>query len=124
MRRFDEKVVIVTGSDSGIGQNILLGFAKEGASIVVHGIDDELIDETVDLLKNAKVDESKILKIKGFFDDDFVLKKLIEETIAKFGRLDILVNNAGVFKKPRTDHFKESYSNENIDFVFKINTRA
>jgi len=121
MSRFDGKVVIVTGSSSGIGQGVLLGFAKEGASVVVHGTNEKRLQDTEVLLKENGIPESRFLTIQGEIQDEKVQEKLINDTVAKFGRLDVLVNNAGVGCKNRTTTFS---SVENLDYVFNINFRA
>ena len=121
MSRFNGKVVIVTGSSSGIGQGVLLGFAKEGASVVIHGVNQQRLYDTEALLKENGIPESRFLTIQGEVQDEKVQEKLINDTVAKFGRLDVLVNNAGVvFKHGITDHS----SVENFDYVLNINFRA
>lgn len=125
MNRFDGKTVLVTGSDSGIGQLLLLEFAKEGASVVIHGISDKSIDDTASLLEKEGIDDSRYLKVKGFFnEDDKIFEELIEKTIEKFGQLDVLVNNSGVATKPGMDARTDFGKIEHMDFVWKINMRA
>uniref|UniRef100_A0A7E4V0J6 Short-chain dehydrogenase n=1 Tax=Panagrellus redivivus TaxID=6233 RepID=A0A7E4V0J6_PANRE len=120
MARFTDKVVIVTGSSAGIGKAVILGFAKEGASVVLHGINTERLAEAEKALHDAGILESRILKVQGELNDDATQDKLINETIARFGKIDVLVNNAGVFKKPGGT----TTATENFDFVFAVNVRA
>jgi len=121
MSRFEGKVVVVTGSSSGIGQGVLLGFAKEGASVVIHGTNKKRLQDTEALLKENGIPESRFLTIQGEIQDEKVQEKLIDSTIAKFGRLDVLVNNAGVGSK---DGIIDLASIENFDYVMNVNFRA
>ena len=121
MGRFEGKVVIVTGSSSGIGQAVLLGFAKEGASVVIHGVNQQRLNDTEALLKSNGIPESRFLTVQGEVQDEKVQEKIINDTVAKFGRIDVLVNNAGVASKGGVSDLS---SIENLDYVMSINFRA
>ncbi|MDC7125596.1 MAG: SDR family NAD(P)-dependent oxidoreductase [Spirochaetales bacterium] len=96
MGRLENKIAIVTGGNSGIGRATAILFAKEGAKVVISGRRAEA---------NAKViDEIKAQGCEGFAVQADVskqedCKKIIDETIAKYGRIDVLVNNAGIADK-------------------------
>ncbi|KAH7706013.1 short-chain dehydrogenease/reductase-like protein [Aphelenchoides avenae] len=120
--RFAGKVVIVTGSSSGIGQDSAVGFAKEGASVTIHGQSAEKLQTTKDLLKQAGVDEERVLLVLGSLEDVKTVDKIIAETVAKFGRIDVLVNNAGIAKHPSAERF--SITGENFDYVMAVNVKA
>ena len=121
MGRFEGKVVIVTGSSSGIGQAVLLGFAKEGASVVIHGVNQKRLQDTETLLKENGISEDRFLIVRGEIEDEEVQEQIIEDTVAKFGKIDVLVNNAGVGSKVGVDDLS---SVENLDYVMNINFRA
>lgn len=120
MGRFDGKIVIVTGSSSGIGQAVLLAFAKEGAKVVIHGTNKDQIKLTENLLFEFGISDSNFLSICCDIRKNESHQKIIEKTVEKFGQIDILVNNAGISGKFGTD----STSTENFDFVLDINFRA
>jgi NAD(P)-dependent dehydrogenase (short-subunit alcohol dehydrogenase family) len=120
MGRFDGKVVIVTGSSAGIGQDAVLAFGREGASVTIHGRNPEGLAETEKFLKEAGVPSERILTVTGAVDEETVPAKIIDETVAKFGRIDVLVNNAGALGIPGVD--KDSL--ENFDFIIKVNLRS
>uniref|UniRef100_A0A1I7SKC7 SDR family NAD(P)-dependent oxidoreductase n=1 Tax=Bursaphelenchus xylophilus TaxID=6326 RepID=A0A1I7SKC7_BURXY len=91
---FKNKVVIVTGSSSGIGRETAKIFAREGANVVLHGQDETRLKEAekeVQAISNA----GKTLSIRGPIQDEKTWEKIANETIKKFGRIDVLVNNAG-----------------------------
>uniref|UniRef100_A0A914PLY2 Uncharacterized protein n=1 Tax=Panagrolaimus davidi TaxID=227884 RepID=A0A914PLY2_9BILA len=119
-RRFEGKVVIVTGSSAGIGRSALIAYAKEGASVVLHGINPERIQQTEKALKDAGIPAEKYLIIAGPIEKEEIQQKLIDETISKFGRLDVLVNNAGLTVGKNMNPL----TIENFDFVMSVNLRA
>lgn len=87
---FKDKVIVITGSSSGIGLASARLFASYGARLA-------LAARSIDKL-NALADElgGDILCLKTDVSKEEDCKLLIEETIARFGRIDILVNNAGI----------------------------
>ena len=91
MTRFSGKVVIVTGAGSGIGAATARRFLAEGASVVLNGRRKEKLAETA-----HDIDPERVLLHDGDIADETYVNRLVEDTVAKFGRLDVLVNNAGV----------------------------
>jgi glucose 1-dehydrogenase len=88
------KVAIVTGGNSGIGQAIVLELAAQGANIVIDYIShpeatEELERQICKLGDQAIGVEADVSKVAD-------LQKLIDTAVAKMGRLDIMVNNAGI----------------------------
>ncbi|MBR1175307.1 SDR family oxidoreductase [Bradyrhizobium sp. KB893862 SZCCT0404] len=90
MNRFEGKIVIVTGAGSGIGAGTARRFLREGATVVVNGRREHKLRETI-----AGFDPGKSLVHPGDVADEGYVKRLVEDTIARFGKLDVLVNNAG-----------------------------
>ena len=90
--RLDDRVAIVTGSGSGIGQGIALAFAEVGAHIVVAEIDTSKGEATAEKVCALG---RKALPIKIDVLDNEQVKGLVEKTLAEFGKIDILVNNVG-----------------------------
>jgi glucose 1-dehydrogenase len=99
--KYNDKVVVVTGSSRGIGKAIAKEFAKNGYSVVLNARDEEELkqaskeieDETK---QNDNNNNSKIALVVGDISQEQTAKSLIEEAIKRFGRLDVLVNNAGI----------------------------
>ena len=86
------KVVIVTGGSAGIGQATALAFAGEGAKVVVVGRNIEPLQQTV---SNIEAAGSEGLAVVADLNRPEDVKRVVTETVARFGRIDVLFNNAG-----------------------------
>ena len=97
--RLQHKVAIVTGAATGIGQAIATAFANEGAAVVVDYVGQgDRADETIRRIETAG---GRAIGVEADVSDQTQVRILVEQAVAKFGRLDILVNNAGIeFKHP------------------------
>ena len=91
--QFKNKVVIVTGSSSGIGASTALLFAEQGAEVVVTYKNNKKGGEVI-IDKIKKIGRNCLL-VKVDLTKENDAKKLIKTVIKKFNRIDILVNNAG-----------------------------
>ena len=90
--KLDGRVAVITGGDSGIGRAVAVGFAEEGADVVI-----VYLKEHADAKKTkAMVEEKgkKCLLIAGDIGDEKFCKSAIKKTISEFGKMHILVNNA------------------------------
>jgi 3-oxoacyl-[acyl-carrier protein] reductase len=107
--RLKDKIAIVTGASKGIGKAIAIGYAKEGAKVV-------LASRSLDTLKQI---EGEIRERGGEALAIFVdvrnlesVQNLVEDTVRKYGRLDIMVNNAGIsMAHPSEDLSPEDWRN-------------
>lgn len=92
-QKYKGKVAVITGSSRGIGKAIALELAKNGAAIVLNGRNQERLDAAIESIKQYTNDA---IAVCCDVSDPEEGKRLIDETIERFGRLDILVNNVGV----------------------------
>ena len=91
--RFEGKVVVVTGGSRGLGRAMSLGFAREGAHVVVAS---RKLDACQAVVAQIEAGGGQALAHAAHMGKVADLDALIEATYAHFGRVDILVNNAGI----------------------------
>jgi len=92
--RLDDRIALITGSDSGIGQATAIEFAKEGADLVVHYLDDaEGAEET---REQVETQGRRAIVVRADIADENQVGRLFDDAVKKFGRVDVLMNNAGV----------------------------
>ena len=105
----DHPVVLITGALTGIARATALAYAKQGARIVVSGRHDQAGAELATELRAAGV-EAEFIRADVRHEDD--VRALVDQTVARFGRLDIAVNSAGTEGKPgpATEQTAESYA--------------
>lgn len=87
------RVVLVTGSTSGIGEGIALRFAIGGDHVVMHGLGEPTSAEVAHRVDEAGAGD--VLLTRGDLTDPAGADRLVEEAIGRFERIDVLVNNAG-----------------------------
>ena len=118
MKRFENKIVLVTGAGRGIGASIAKRFASEGAEVIVnYSGNDETAQKTVDEITATG---GQAQKYKCSVNDSESVKVMIDEIIKEFGRIDILVNNAGITKDNLIGRMKD----EDFDAVIDVNLKG
>src|SRR6202162_2682125 len=102
-------VVLITGALTGIGRAAAVAFAKKGAKVVVAGRRDEAGEALVKELRSFG-SEAEFINADVRKEGD--VRALVDQTVARFGRLDVAVNNAGTEGQvgPITDQTAESYA--------------
>jgi NAD(P)-dependent dehydrogenase (short-subunit alcohol dehydrogenase family) len=102
-------VVLITGALTGIGRATALAFAREGYRVVVSGRRDEEGKALVTELRALGVD-AEFVRADVRHEED--VRRLIDQTVSRFGGLDVAVNNAGTEGKPGpvTEQSAESYA--------------
>jgi NAD(P)-dependent dehydrogenase (short-subunit alcohol dehydrogenase family) len=103
------QVVLITGALTGIGRATALAFAQEGSRVVISGRRDDAGQALVTELR-ALGAEAEFVRADVRHEDD--VKALVDQTVARFGRLDAAINNAGTEGKPGpvTEQSAESYA--------------
>lgn len=119
MPLLQSKYALVTGATSGIGKEIALTFAREGAQVFAIGTSQEkasLLQKEVDSMALAGTIHIRLANIS----DQQSIKALFTEMMSLFPRLDILVNNAGITK----DGLLLRMSEADIDAVLNVNLKS
>ncbi len=93
MSIFKDKIAIVTGAASGIGKALCEELASRGAKVVATDINEEMLQSTVASIKGAS---HPVRAEKQDVTDYDAFNKLVEDTVAREGRLDYIFNNAGI----------------------------
>ena len=109
MKQFTDKVVLITGGNSGIGKATALAFAESGAKVVIAGRRIKEGEETVNLIEKAG---NSSIFIPTDITQETEVKNLISQTVKTFGRLDYAFNNAGTpeILKINIDESKENWN--------------
>jgi len=87
------KVALVTGASQGLGRALALAFAREGARVVVNARSE---DSVRPIAEEAESAGAEVLAVAADVSKDSDAKRLIGETVQRFGKIDVLVNNAGL----------------------------
>jgi len=115
--RLEGKVALVTGSGRGIGREIALAFAKEGANVVIWDVNAADAEKTA---KDIEVLGRKALSGQIDVTDFTGVEEGINKILDKFSKIDILVNNAGVTR----DNLLMRMSEADWDLVIKVNLKG
>ena len=114
--KLKDKVAIITGAGAGIGEATALLFANEGAKVICNSLSDSARN-IVDKIKTSGGDAAFIQADVAIEDQ---AKKIISESIERYGRIDILFNNAGIVLGGAID----TISTEDWDRTMAVNVRG
>ncbi len=117
MGTLDNKVAIVTGSGRGIGREIALKLASEGAAVVVNDLDEGPAADTVAEIEKAG---GRALVCAGNVTEDKFAERFVASAVDNFEGLDIIVNNAGY----TWDTVIQKMTDEQWDAIFDVHLRA
>jgi NAD(P)-dependent dehydrogenase (short-subunit alcohol dehydrogenase family) len=113
--RLQNKVIIVTGSTTGIGKAIAKKCVQEGARVIIHGLEKEWAQQVV-----HELGETNASALVGDLVDEAIPQQLIDLALQKFGKLDTVVNNAAIVASSNI----QSTDNAFIEKLFRVNTVA
>jgi len=118
--RLKGKIAFITGAGMGMGREASVLFAEEGARIVVADIDGKAAQDTVALVEKAG---GQALAVTGDVALEADVKRMVEESVRRFGALHVLYNNAGVLWKDRDRSVLET-DDKWWDRVMAINLKS
>ena len=117
--RLHGKAALVTGGDSGIGRATAIAFAREGADVAIHHLDEEEdARTTAELVKRAG---ARALVLTGDLAEPDTARELVNRSVEEFGHLDILVSNAAA---QMTFETVEEVTDSEWDHTFDVNVGA
>ncbi|MDY0888760.1 2-dehydro-3-deoxy-D-gluconate 5-dehydrogenase KduD [Kosakonia sp. CFBP8986] len=112
--KLTDKVALVTGCDTGLGQGMAIGLAEAGCDIV--GVNRKIPHETA---KRVEVLGRRFHAIQADLRDQQQLASIVDEAVNKMGHLDILINNAGTIRRCDAIDFSEKDWDEVMDLNLK-----
>src|SRR5579875_411236 len=117
--RLANKVAVITGAASGMGQAASLLFAQEGASVVVVDLNIEAAEETV---KSIRAAGGKAIAVETDVADEASVQAMVTSAVEAFGRIDVLYNNAGIM--PNDDGSVTDITEATWDRVMDVNIKS
>jgi NAD(P)-dependent dehydrogenase (short-subunit alcohol dehydrogenase family) len=114
--RLKNKVVLITGGDSGIGRAVAVAMAREGAKIAFGFLNEK--KDAAATVKLIEAEKRDALSVAGDVGEERICRKLVNAAVKKFGRIDILVNNAAEQHEVETP---EELTENQIDRTFRTN---
>jgi 3-oxoacyl-[acyl-carrier protein] reductase len=117
MGKLDGRVALVTGSGRGIGREIALKLAADGAAVVVNDLDDAPAKETVAAIEEAG---GRAVACAGSVTADGFAERFVQTAVEEFGGVDIIVNNAGY----TWDSVIQKMTDEQWDAILDVHLKA
>lgn len=115
--KLEDKVAIVTGAGSGIGKAIAIGYAEEGAKIVIADLNEENAKKVAAGIESSG---GAAIAVKADVSSSEDVDRVVSSALKAFGRTDILVNNAGIILQAQVIDTKE----EDWDLILKNNLKS
>jgi len=114
--KMENKILFITGADSGIGKACALLFANEGADVAIVYLDEH--EDANDTKKKIEAYGRKCLLIAGDLRKEEFCKEAVNKAVKEFGRIDVLINNAGTQVEAQS---LENITTENMIKTFETN---
>ena len=116
MRRFEDKTVVITGGNKGIGFAMAERFGSEGANLVIASVEPQ-VDDAAEALRNAG---AKVVPVLCDVTDSAAVQKLYDTAEAEFGGVDISIQNAGIITIAKVEDLTE----KEWDATLNVNTKG
>lgn len=116
MKRFENKVVVITGAAAGVGRNLAVSFAKEGAKLVLVDINEEKLSSLQEEINNGE--DCLIVKADVSKEKDII--HYVNKAKEVFGGIDVFCNNAGIC----VNQLIKETDEETLDKIWGINMKG
>lgn len=117
--KLEGKVALITGGDSGIGRAVAIGFAKEGADLVIIYLEEN--EDAHETKRCVEKEGRRCQLLRGDVGDEAFCKVAVAETLQMMGKIDILVNNAA---EQHVQENIEDITGEQLEQTFRTNIFA
>jgi NAD(P)-dependent dehydrogenase (short-subunit alcohol dehydrogenase family) len=124
--RFDDRVAIVTGAGGGLGREHALELARRGAKVVINDLGGSMdgtggnSEAALAVVKEIEAMGGEAIANGASVNDEAGMKKLADDTMAKWGRIDILICNAGILR----DKSFSKMTHDDINLVLDVHLRG
>lgn len=115
--RLNDKIILITGAASGLGQAAALQTAKDDAKLALVDLNSDALEETKKLILEA-VPDAEVLLITADVSKEEAVKNYVNQTVEKYGRIDGFFNNAGI---EGTQNLTQDYSFDEFSKVVSVN---
>ncbi len=125
MKRLDGKNALITGAATGIGNAIVIRFAREGANVAINYLKHEekageTLETVQDMCKSVRKYGCRDLAVQADVSKEYDVVRMFQQIIKEWGRVDIVVNNAGI-EQSSPSHMTEM---EEFDKTVAVNLRG
>jgi 3-oxoacyl-[acyl-carrier protein] reductase len=121
-RRLVDRVAVVTGAGHGIGKAYARRLAQEGARVVIAELDGAAGEAAADELRRG---ELEVIAVQTDVADEVSCQRMVDQTVAAYGKLDILVNNAAIFVTiPMSRSTFDQIDPDEWDRLMKVNLKG
>lgn len=117
MNRFEDKVVLITGGGSGLGQATAIRLAKEGAKLSLVDLNEKGLEETKQKVLQV-APNTEVLLITANVAKEEEVQNYVNQTVEKFGKIDGFFNNAGIEGK---QNITENFGVDEFEKVINVN---
>jgi NAD(P)-dependent dehydrogenase (short-subunit alcohol dehydrogenase family) len=117
--RLTGKAAVITGGDSGIGRAVAIAFAREGADVLIHYLNEH--DDAKDTARYVEEAGRRCVLVAGDLADRVHTRTIIPKAVEEFGKVDILVNNAAF---QMTHPSLDEVSDDEWDHTLAVNLTA
>ena len=117
MKRFEGKVVLITGGGSGLGRASAIQVAKEGAKLGLVDLNTDGLEKTKQLILEV-VPQAEVHLMTANVSDEKAVEGFVKETVQKFGKIDSFFNNAGIEGK---QNLTEDFGSDEFNRVLSVN---